>query len=187
MGLGNFSTGLTRFHATWASIGATARFVKEICNIFQDGQGSSGPTRLKCWQLWVSANLGVGFVLDGQLLHVCPGSGGPRQKGRTAVWFPPPLRAILLYGTASFGTLAWDRLLGLTATSTSWQMSVTSAWLQFFINIYCQFDLTCQHRPGVKTEGDWVLLLLFKAGIISPLRGKSFTLTFFTSIYHREP
>lgn len=130
----------------------------EICNIFQDAQGSSRPTQLKFWQLQISENLGAGLVLGGKLkswlfLPACPGSRGTRQKQCQAVLFPLCCVHALFYWTASCGTPAWDRLLELAVTFTPWQMSMTSKWLQFFINIYCQFDSYVSTDLELKLKG----------------------------------
>lgn len=98
------------------------------------------------------------FFLGGRLkswvfLHVCPGSRGTRQKQCQAVLFPLCSIRTLLYRTASFGMPAWDRLLELAIESNSWQMTVTSEWLQFFINIYCQFDSHVSTNLELKLKG----------------------------------
>lgn len=85
----------------------------------------------------------------------------------------------------------WDACLGQAAgvrcyihlLTNEYDIRVTSIFYKYLLPIW----FTRQHRPRLKTEGDWILCLPFKAGGISPLYGKNFSLTYFTSIYHCKP
>lgn len=92
---------------------------------------------------------------------------------------------------ALLNCFVWDTCLGQAAgvsyyihpLTNEYDIRVTSVFYKYLLPIW----FTRQHRPGVKTEGDWILRLLFKAGGISPLYRKNFSLTCFTSIYHCKP
>lgn len=100
---------------------------------------------------------------------------------------PSLLFTVLPYCTASFGTLLWDRLLGLTVASTSWQMGVTSGWLQIFYKYLLPVWLMYQHRLGVKTAGIDHYFCLLRMAWFPLYMGKASHLYFFTSNYHCEP